>query len=319
MDLIQPSSWQWVLVFGLALTWDLLWGEMPAACHPVVWMGRLITWGEAWIFRPQQKSWQQQGAGALLVLACCGLSYLVYQLCLSLLSDYLWAETLFMVFILKGCFALRELGRAAWQVQEALEAKDLARARFCLRSLCSREASQLQQEELVGASVSSVGENLSDSFVAPLFFYLIAGVPGALLFRMVNTLDARIGYHGHYEYFGKVAARLDDLLGFVPARLTAFFLLLAGALRFRPAWRSWQILRRDSGKTPSPNGGWPMAAMAGVLGVRLEKPATYRLGDPDRHLVPATISQAWHLAIVTGLLFAIAMLVLQLVWRTGGF
>jgi adenosylcobinamide-phosphate synthase len=139
--------------------------------------------------------------------------------------------------------------------------------------------------------------------VAPLLFFACFGVPGALAYRAVNTLDAMIGYHGRYEYLGKASARLDDLLNLVPARLTAALLLVAGALLGHDVRRGWRILRRDGGRTESPNAGRPMAAMAGLLGVRLEKQGHYRLGDPLHAVGARTIAAAWR---VTALAMALA-------------
>jgi adenosylcobinamide-phosphate synthase len=132
----------------------------------------------------------------------------------------------------------------------------------------------------------------------------LVGVPGAVAYRAINTLDAMIGYRGEYEALGKTAARLDDLANLIPARLTALLLLLAGFLRGDPVSEGWRILRRDGGKTPSPNGGRPMAALAGLLGVRLEKPGAYVLGDPVNPLTPATVRKAWRLIVLVGWLTA---------------
>ena len=133
---------------------------------------------------------------------------------------------------------------------------------------------------VAAAAVESVAENASDSFVAPLFYYALLGLPGALVYRAVNTLDAMIGYRGRYEYLGKAAARLDDLLNLVPARLTARAAARRGALRGRGrAARRARAARATRGRTASPNAGHPMAAMAGLLGVRSRSPAPTALGD----------------------------------------
>src|SRR6185436_6409500 len=158
-------------------------------------------------------------------------------------------------------------------------AGDLPGARATLAwHLVSRPTMDLGEGEVAAATVESVAENLTDSIVAPAFLYLAFGLPGAMVYRAINTADAMIGYRdGALEYFGKVAARLDDVLNFVPARLGGLACVLAaGPGRATEAWR---ILRRDRLQTASPNAGWPMAAMAGALGVVLEKPDTYRLGD----------------------------------------
>ncbi|HEX7487583.1 MAG TPA: cobalamin biosynthesis protein, partial [Anaeromyxobacteraceae bacterium] len=134
------------------------------------------------------------------------------------------------------------------------------------------------------------------SAVAPLLFWAVLGVPGAMAYRALNTLDARIGYHGEYEWLGKASARLDDLANLVPARVTAVLLLAAGALRGGDVRRGLATLRRDGARTESPNAGRPMAAMAGLLGVELEKVGCYRLGGGLGSAGHGSIGAAWRLA-----------------------
>jgi adenosylcobinamide-phosphate synthase len=194
--------------------------------------------------------------------------------------------------LLKSSFAVRALRDAAYSVRDALEAGDLARARASLSSLCSRNPDGLDAAEVAAAAVESVAENASDSIVAPLFYWACFGVPGAVFYRAVNTLDAMIGYHGRLEYAGKAAARLDDLLNFVPSRLTAALFLASGLVLRADVGQGLWTWRRDAGLTESPNAGHPMAAMAGLLGVRLEKKGHYALGDARRPIVPAHITRA---------------------------
>ncbi len=146
--------------------------------------------------------------------------------------------------------------------------------------IVSRDTSALPPELVAAAAIESVAENASDSFVAPVLAFAAFGLAGALAYRAANTLDAMIGYHGRYEHLGKAAARLDDLLNVVPSRLAAALIALASPFGGGDAVRAWRIARRDHGRTESPNAGWPMAAMAGALGVELEKVDHYRLGDP---------------------------------------
>ncbi|MHB8620796.1 MAG: CobD/CbiB family cobalamin biosynthesis protein, partial [Chloroflexota bacterium] len=159
------------------------------------------------------------------------------------------------------------------------------------------------------ATIESVAENSADSIVAPLFWYLLLGAPGALAYRFANTADAMVGYRGQYEHLGKASARLDDALSYIPARLTA--LLLVGGCRLLglPAGRAWSVARRDHAATASPNAGWPMAAAAGALAVPLEKAGHYVLGDDSpANLVPGKIAGATRLMYATAGL-ALALLV----------
>ena len=281
-----------------ALAIDVLLGELPARLHPVVWMG--------WAIRALERRLPAGGrarelmGGVVLALSIpTGAAALAYAVALALrpvpLLGWLWH-----VLVLTAMFAVRALGDAARDVGAALEANDVAEGRNALRSLCSRDPSALGTEDLIAASIESVAENASDSIVAPLFYYALFGLLGAVAYRAVNTLDAMVGYHGRYEHLGKASARLDDALNFVPARLTAALLLLAGGWLGQDVERGAAIWRRDGACTESPNAGRPMATMAGLLGVRLEKAGHYRLGDADHALEPAHIAAAWRIVRLAG-------------------
>jgi adenosylcobinamide-phosphate synthase len=281
-----------------AIAIDALFGELPARFHPVVWIGRLIRGVERLL--PSSGAGGQLLGGLLLALvvplACAGLTLGAA----ALLCPLPLVGWLFHVLVLTAMFALRALGEAARAVSRALDAGDLEGARLALRSLCSRDPSQLTPEELIGASVESVAENASDSVVAPLFYYVCFGLLGAVAYRAVNTLDAMVGYHGRYEYLGKASARLDDALNFVPARLTAALLIVAGAVLRQDSARGIAIWRRDAASTESPNAGRPMAAMSGLLRVRLAKAEHYQLGDADQALSPQHIDVAWRIVQLAG-------------------
>ena len=295
----------WVLVAALAIDAGL--GEPPNALHPVVWMGKLARLLER--LAPRRGAFGQLVAGALVALAV----PLVFTAATVLVMRELdaWPVVAFVVgaVLLKSTFAIRGLGRAARVVRDALAAREIGAARHGLRSLCSRDPSALDEQQLVAATVESVAENASDSFVAPLFYYAVFGLPGAVAYRAVNTLDAMIGYHGRYEYLGKASARLDDALNFIPARLTAALLLAAGALCGSDVRSGWRVLGRDGGTTESPNAGRPMATMAGLLRVQLEKLGHYRLGDASEPLTFSKIDDAWRIVLVCAGLAAGAVLI----------
>jgi adenosylcobinamide-phosphate synthase len=180
----------------------------------------------------------------------------------------------------------RSLARAASEVGSAVDSDDLAAARVGLPSLCGREPSFLDADGLVRAAVESVAENTSDAVVAPLVWGAVAGVPGLLLYRAVNTLDAMVGHRSErYTDFGMPAARLDDVVNWVPARLAAGLAVLFAPLvggRSADAVRAW---RRDAAAHPSPNAGRVEAAFAGALGVQLGGPVIYPYGAENRPLL----------------------------------
>jgi adenosylcobinamide-phosphate synthase len=301
-----------LLMLAGALALDTAFGEPPNRVHPVAWLGKVIAWAER--RAPRGGARRELVAGAVIALSLpIGFAALT-ALLMERLRSFPALELIAGALLLKSMFALRALGQAAMVVRDALARGDIRGARCGLSSLCSRDPAALDEPALVAATVESVAENASDSIVAPLFYYALLGLPGAVFYRAVNTLDAMIGYHGRYEYLGKTAARLDDLLNFVPARLTAGLILVAGFLHREDARRGFLILVRDSGRTESPNAGRPMAAMAGLLGVELSKQGHYCLGDPLEALTLTKIDAAVRVVTLAAFLSAAAVAFTLGVW-----
>lgn len=286
-----------------ALLVDRLVGEWPGVAHPVVWMGKMVRAAER--FAPTTGRARPLVFGLALALGLPAAWALAGWVAVRVPL----AGPVFAVYLLKSSFALRLLGQAGEGVAAPLALGHLDEGRRRLSWLCSRDATALDAAEVSAGAVESLAENLSDSFVAPLFWYVVAGVPGALAYRMVNTLDAMVGYRGKYEWLGKASARLDDLLNLAPARLTTLALVLVAPVTggdVRGGLRAWW---RHRGRTESPNAGWPMSAMAGLLGVRLVKPAHYELGD-GREPAPGDIARAWRICSAAGGLVALTTLFL---------
>ncbi len=294
-----PAALHGAAVLAAALALDLLAGEYPARLHPVVWMGRTITALER--LAPRSGRARPFLFGLALALVVPALFAVGSALALRAARAHPPIALAVEALLLKSTFAVRALGTAASAVGTALGRGDLDGARSALRSLCSRDASTLDAPRLAAAAIESVAENASDSVVAPLLYWAVLGVPGAMAYRALNTLDARVGYHGPYEWLGKASARLDDLANLVPARITAALLLLAGALGGGDARGGLASLLRDGAKTESPNAGRPMAAMAGLLGVELEKIGCYRLGDGLAPASHGAIAAAWRFASIAAL------------------
>lgn len=285
------------MVVVLAYVLDRCFGEPPDWAHPVAWMGRLIAVGRDWALRAQRIG--QLLRGAFVAIAIPALAAAIAWGLARAVGERAPVVTIAATaLMLKPMFAVRALGDAAIAVRDALDRDDLDNARRGLGSLCSRKPDQLDAPGLIAATVESVAENASDSIVAPLLFFAVFGLPGAVFYRAVNTLDAMIGYHGRFEYVGKTAARLDDLLNLVPARVTAWLLLLGGAIASADVRQGVAMLRRDGARTESPNAGRPMAAMAGLLGVRLEKAGHYALGDPHEQLQTTHITRAVYIVSI---------------------
>ena len=268
----------------VALWIDFVWGEPPARWHPVVWMGRYLDWVTPW-FAPQVHgaltfSNQRAFFEGMVFWLVGAVACVCAALALTHVVDVLpfGIAVVIMAIGLKPLFAWTLLFREVQAVELALsDSLEAARAR--LAWLCSRDVSQLSAAEVRETAIETLAENLNDSVVAPLFWFVMFGLPGAVVYRFSNTADAMWGYNGQrgkhdWRWAGKWAARADDVLSWVPARLTAALLaLMAGGVSLR-------ALRREAVKTPSPNSGWPMAAMALALDVHLEKPQVYCL-HPD--------------------------------------
>lgn len=255
------------LVLDAAIGWpDRLYRRIG---HPVTWIGALIAALETrWNRGPPGRRWARGAACVAVTLAATALPALALQLALPsggvgvvLGAVLAWPSV-----------AGRSLYEHVAAVATPLAARDLAAARAAVAMIVGRDPSALDEAGVGRAAIESLAENASDGVVAPLFWGVIAGLPGLVAYKAVNTLDSMIGHRTErYEHFGKVAARLDDLMNLIPARLTGvLFALVSG--RGRTAFR---VMVQDAGHHRSPNAGWPEAAMAGALGIRLSGPRVY--------------------------------------------
>jgi adenosylcobinamide-phosphate synthase len=274
-----------VLLAAVAL--DLIVGEPPSRIHPVVWMGRMQNALKRRAPVPPAPAFMWGALMALLgPVAFGGATWLLLAHTSGIMNF------VFAVYFLKASFATRALAAAASQVGHALQKNDLPAARRALGGLVSRDTTNLTSALVAAAAIESVAENCSDSIVAPLLFYAVGGVPAAIAYRAINTLDAMIGYRGPLEWLGKVAARLDDVANILPARVTALLLAMAAPVGRGRVSRAFGTWKRDRGRTESPNAGHPMATMAGALEVELEKAGVYRLGAGFRPPVAGDITRA---------------------------
>lgn len=306
------------MILAIALALDLILGEPPRAIHPVVGMGKVIAFLAGRNVR--QKPWAQFVYGMALSLFTVALFAVpAYFLMVYLKNLNSVAYVVAGVVLLKSAFSLRGLVRAATKIKELLLSDELDKARFELRALCGRDARDLPKPMLVSAAVESVAENISDSFVAPLFYLLFLGMPGAIAYRVANTLDAMIGHRGKYEHLGQFAARLDTVLNLIPARLSALLIVLAAFLMRRNGRKSWRVSVSHHSRTASPNSGWPMSAMAGALDVQLEKVGHYQLGNGSAPLVPEMIDRSTNLIWIAAAVWSALCLslgVIQVVYTT---
>ena len=304
----------------VALAIDHFLGEPPVRFHPVVWMGHYLTWaGEQvqGLSRPTrtpgcvaiENDPPDLAAFALGALAWLfGMSlvgvaaYAIEQGVLAWLQPLSWAGVLMAALLLGSALKpglawamLRAETQAVERALSGLPDSSLARGQERLRFLVSRDVTALNEVQVRESVIESLAENLNDSVIAPIFWFVVLGLPGALMYRFANTADAMWGYPGFYngrnwQWAGKWAARADDVLSWLPARLTALLLALAaGGVSFKS-------LYRDAAGTPSPNSGWPMTAMAMALGCSLSKPHFYVLNASGREPQAADTERAIHLA-----------------------
>lgn len=270
-ELTHLAQTSFYLTALLALVLDLFLADPPFSLHPVVLVGKLISFFDRQLNRPLLTPAQRLSRGVLLaVFLPVGLT-LALQAVLRLffsLSPYLYL--LFRLILAWQLLALKGLAQEAGMVAFALRSQGLPSARLRLARIVGRDTADLSDAEVIQAAVETVAENFADGVVAPLLFFALFDLPGMFFYKVINTMDSMLGYHNaRYEDFGKAAARLDDVVNFLPARLAALCLLLATPLAGLDVHEAWRIFRRDRYKHLSPNSGQTEAVAAGALGIQL--------------------------------------------------
>ncbi len=303
-----------ILALAAAVLMDRLLGEPPSKFHPTAWMGRIIAelveiLGNSIIH------------GALIFLAITVPTTAITFLVLDKVGVDNVLGVILAFVILKFQFSWRALGEHADSVVQGLS-KDIKVARTAVSRMVGRESGELDEEHVVSATVESIGESSVDGIIAPLFYFVVFGVilgaaygvAAAVFYRAVNTLDSMIGYKmSGYHWLGFFSAKVDDLLNLIPARLASALLIVSAALIGEDARGAIAVYWRDKGNTDSPNSGHPMSALAGALGVQLEKVGFHRLGDPKERLTQVHIGRAVRLVDVSVLSFLALSLVILIV------
>lgn len=299
------------LLLGYLL--DLIFGDPERLPHPIVWFGKLISWGEHRLNRGQHRMVK----GAVMCIAYILLVFFVLWGLIRLVPNaILWCvlNTIIIFYCLAGTTLIREVRNVFLALDESLEAgrKQVAR-------IVGRDTSELTAQEVRTAALETLAENLSDGVIAPLFWLALLGVPGMVAYKMVNTLDSMIGYRTErYKDFGCWAARIDDVCNYIPARLTAVLMVIASGklslLKF--VWRNGR-------KHASPNSGYPEAALAGALDCRFGGPHYYFgelfdkpfIGENDRPLTTADMHKAVRInRIAEVMMIALVIVVVGFFW-----
>ncbi|MCW2278540.1 adenosylcobinamide-phosphate synthase CbiB [Heliophilum fasciatum] len=330
--MLDQSPFAAIVLFVLiGLLVDLLLGDPRWLPHPVIGIGRLISLLEKRFYPPPGAApaifWQR---GALVAMVVVTVTALVAWAAMALIAWLSGGAS--MVMIIAGGIALgvalasRSLAEAGREIQQLLEQGQLEEARKQLSYIVGRDTAHLDESEIVRATVETVAENTVDGIVSPLFYAFLAGVPGAYAYKAVNTLDSMIAYRNErYQFFGTFAARLDDVANYLPARLTGFCMIVAGALLGHPVARMINTWRRDAAGHPSPNSGIPEAVTAGALGVQLGGQNSYggvvsyraTMGDPLTKMQARHIGQTIQLMALTTVIVTIvgiALLYAGLLW-----
>lgn len=293
-------------IFALALIIDLAIGEYPDRIHPTIGIGKIISYLKQKAKDPNPRIEKANGVlMALVIMFIVALPVLVLLLWLRSFSSI--AYIIVGAILFKATFAVSGMGQYTKPIAAALKKNDLTGARKWLPYIVRRDPNTLNERQIISAAVESIAESTTDGITAPFFFFAIFGVPGAFAYRVINTLDSMVGYkNAEYRNIGWFSAKLDTITNYIPARLTAF-LIVVSALLIGEDWReSWRILQRDKHKTASPNAGYTISAMAGALNIQLEKQGYYTLGD-DHGITADRIPKALRIMTLTAVLFGLVV------------
>ena len=281
--MIVPDFWLQVLFLAILL--DIIIGEPPVFLHPVVWMGNLINF---FVIRAPKRHKLLYG---LFMAAFCTGTALLAAMAITSSGEGL-ISLIIAAFFLKSTFSIRMLSVSALRIRKDLEDGNIEKVRSDLKTFVGRDTSKLNTSQSASAVIESLAESFVDGILAPLFYFLMFGLPGALVYRMINTLDSMVGYSKEpFKDLGYASAKLDDIANWVPARLSLLFIFMASIFFGKPL-ETIRTCIRDHGKTASPNSGWSMSAVAGALGVRLEKVGYHVLGEKYGEPQPFHINRA---------------------------
>ncbi|MBP5200313.1 MAG: cobalamin biosynthesis protein CobD [Schwartzia sp.] len=312
----------------LAFVVDCLVGDPRSSLHPVVLIGKLISFFDGLLYYEQDSDRKKLFNGFVLMVCVLSVSYGVAEgiVRLAALSGNVYVSIAVQAVFLSFMISPRNLAEAGREIRDYLLEGNLEMARFKVGWIVGRDTDKLTEGEATRATVETISENTVDGVISPLFYFFVGGLPLAVAYRAANTMDSMIGYkNDKYLFFGRAAAKADDIWNYIPARLTGL-LLVAAAFLLGLDWRSaWRILWRDASNHPSPNGGWTESTVAGALGVRLGglnyyfgKPSfrTY-MGDPLHELEGRHISLAIRMMYTATVMFLSLMLAAS--WLLSGY
>lgn len=306
---MEPALTDMVILL-LAVIVDLLFGEPPSILHPTVWMGKVSEFVDRRLHHEGPSLERLQGV--ILAVGVVSLFAVSTYYGLNSIKNYLGFVPFLIVsvLLLKTTIAIRAMERSTLPIADAAREGNYGRARELLRNVVRRDPNQLTDQQVLSATVETIAEGTVDGVTGPVFLYSLLGLPGAVAYRVINTLDSTVGYKNRtHLYVGWFSATLDTIMNYLPSRITGLVTVISTAILRLDQANCLKILERDHAKTASLNAGWPMSAMAGALGVMLEKPGYYALGEPTRMLEPSDISKALKIMKLNVFLFAILVAV----------
>ncbi len=271
-----------MIIAVVAFLIDALIGDPRSKFHPVVLIGNLISTLEKFLRHDLDSPIKKILKGGLLVCIVVISSLLVGALIEFFTKDIpsYAAQIFIQALVLSFMISPRTLGDAAREIYFLLERENLILARERVGWIVGRDTQNLNEAEITRATIETVAENTVDGIISPLFYFAVGGLPLAVAYRAINTMDSMLGYKNEkYLYFGRVAARLDDIANFIPARLTGMLFICAAMILKLDYKNAFKMMKRDASKHPSPNGGWAEATVAGALNIRLGG-VNYYFGEP---------------------------------------
>lgn len=302
----------------IAFLIDTIIGDPRTKYHPVVLMGKLIALLEHCFYRADDSDNKKFVMGIMLVIITLLISYEVAAaiMMLSYQIPFSWGSAAVGGLLLSFTISPNSLAKAGKGIYALLIMGELTEAREKVGWIVGRDTNDLDDAEIARATIETIAENTVDGIIAPLFFFVLGGVPLAVLYRAANTMDSMIGYKNEkYLYFGRGAAKLDDVLNYIPARITAMLFLFSALILGFDYRNAYRIMQRDAAKHPSPNGGYAEATMAGALHIRLGGMNSYfgrksfraYMGDAMVLIVPQHIMAAIRMMYTATVLFIIVL------------
>jgi len=297
-----------IIIVGFALLLDFLVGDPKTKYHPTAWMGKLIA---SLVPFTKSNSARKELLGGILLVSVIVIVVSTLLVVLDIGISLLTIDIISLIvsiaigsILLKTTIAIKGMQKHALAVVNAVEEGDLDSARNHLSMIVKRDTKNLDKNHILSGVLESVSENTVDGVTGPLFYYAIFGLPGAFVYRAINTIDSMVGYKTTlFKNVGWFGAKCDTVLNYAPSRLTGLVMIL-GALILGYNWKeSLYIMKRDSRKLESPNAGFPMAALAGALGTRLEKMNYYTIGNGSIEFTKSHIISAITLMKVSSILF----------------